>query len=159
VHGSLVAPLMCDSAGLIDAGRCRLAESSLRGNPPGCQAPRVSDVTQPIYRGALARHFANEPGSLAITVGFSALQSGSHRICSPALHRKMLIVDICPVSAATSSEYRYRVPKSAIERSQSWRKPRPPKFDGPAVAGQAQGNAENRGAGPDIDLAAALLRE
>jgi hypothetical protein len=27
-------------------------------------------------------------------------------------------------SAATSSEYRYRVPKSAIERSQSWRKPR-----------------------------------
>ena len=26
-------------------------------------------------------------------------------------------------SAATGSEYRYRVPKSAIERSQSWRKP------------------------------------
>ena len=37
------------------------------------------------------------------------------------------------------------------------------KFDGPAVAGQAQENADprkcgNRGAGPDIDLAAAAPR-
>jgi hypothetical protein len=104
------------------------------------------------FTGAHELGISNEPGSLAITVGFSALQSGSHRICSPALHRKMLIVDICPVSAATSSEYRYRVPKSAIERSQSWRKPRPPKFDGPAVAGQAQGNAETGARGQTSTL-------
>ena len=61
--------------------------------------------------------------------------------------------------AATSSEYRYRVPKSAIERSQSWRKQGPPQVDGPAVAGQAQ-EMRKQGACPDIDLAAAgALRE
>jgi hypothetical protein len=61
-------------------------------------------------------------------------------------------------SAAASSEYRYRVPKSAIDRSQSWRQPRSAlKFDGPAVAGRAQENARS-GPEPDIDLAATALR-